>query len=282
MKHRTALCLLIGIMVCLAAILANADQRHGSPILPLKPEATLSQTPIHTQQFKTIARELIDVSPDGLAIGEVHGQIEGIEFMRAAIDVALETHDRVLLLLEITPEEAGLDIDQIIATDFILIDMSDMHLPFWTENLDKRASWELYEQISELRDMPRVEISYLWDPRLYGPPNFIKAHGLARRWHIVQEARPRSYIISLMGNLHTSKNYKYPLAVTNSLCRYLLETHEYAPTCLRVDHDLSSRIECPEGVRQQLFKGSDVFEDYDYVVHRSDRCTRKATWVGAN
>jgi len=95
-------------------------------------------------------RELVEASPEGIAIGEVHGQIASIMLLEAVTEAALETYPTVLVLHEFTPGEA-----------------------------DKRATWELHAFFEKIAEMPNVSLSYLWDPRLNPPPNKLKAHGMA-------------------------------------------------------------------------------------------------------
>ena len=234
-----------------------------------------------TSEYEEAAETILNLSPNGIAIGEAHGQQEGVEFLKAVVSAATARGETVLLLLEIAPGEAGLDPGVIPLTDFRAIDLTDRNLPFWTENSDMRATWGLYDYILELSDVQGVEISYFLDPRLDPPPNKLKAHGLAERWQIAKQARPNSYIISLSGNNHTRVEPVYPLEVTNSLCRYLEETYGYKPSCISIDHQAASEVPCDAGVSAEVIKGDEVFEPWDYVIRRPDRCTRKATWVGS-
>ena len=231
-------------------------------------------------EYEEAAEKILSLSPNGVAIGEVHGQQEGVAFLKAVVAAAIARKEAIVLLLELTPGEAGLNPDVIPLSDFRAIDMTDKNLPFWTENSDMRATWELYNYILELTDVPGVEISYFLDPRLYPPPNKLKAHGLAERWQVTKQARPKSYIISWSGNYHTSVEENYPLDVTNSLCRYLEETYGYKPTCLSIDNRDASKDPCAARVEADVLKGEDVFEKWDYVIRRPDRCTRKSAWIG--
>ena len=226
------------------------------------------------------ARALVNLSPKGVAIGEVHGQLEGVKMLEAVVNAALENFDSIVVLIEVVPVEAGLDTETIPLSDFRAIEMSNKSLHFWTKNIDKRATWELHSLVSALKDRPKVELSYFYDPRLNPAPNHLKAHGMAERWHIAQKARPNSYIVALAGNHHTKVQYNYPLEVTNSICRYLYETYGYKPVCISVDHQASGEDGCVAGLPATLSEGAALFEPWNYVVRRTDRCTRSATWVG--
>lgn len=246
------------------------NQLHKAPLQPTD----------FFEEFSDAADRLIQLSPNGLAIGEVHGQREGVEFMKAAVKSAVDRGLTVLLLLEISPSEAGLDVSSLDLGDYRAIDMSDKTLPFWTQNLDMRASWELYDYLVQVSGRPNIEVSYFMDSRLNPGPNRLKAHGLAERWNIAKQARPEHYVISWSGNYHTSVNQQYPLDVTNSMCRYLLETYDYAPTCMSVDSFASTGKNCADNVKAKLIEGPQVHEPWDYVVWHPDRCTRKSHWVG--
>jgi len=68
--------------------------------------------------FSQVAQELVKKSPDGIAIGEVHGQIAGVMLLETVTEVALEIHDSVLILHEFTPQEAGLNLETTPQDDF--------------------------------------------------------------------------------------------------------------------------------------------------------------------
>lgn len=159
--------------------------------------------------------------------------------------------------------------------------MTSKTLPLWTSNFDKRATWELHALFERIENLQNVELSYFWDNRLDPPPNFLKAHGMAKRWKIAQGARPESYIIALAGNYHTSSSNQYDLDVTNSLCRYADEVLRLTITCIAADNLVSPNENCQEGQEGIVIKGKDVFQEWDYVVHRPDRCVVKAHWVNA-
>lgn len=229
--------------------------------------------------FSQVAQELVKKSPDGIAIGEVHGQIAGVMLLETVTEVALEIHDSVLILHEFTPQEAGLNLETTPQDDFQTYIMTDKTLPFWTDNIDKRATWELHAFFEDIFRMPDVSLSYLWDARLNPLPNKLKAHGMAERWQIAKLARPDSYIVVLGGNYHTQVSDKYSLEVTNSLCRYTEEKFGFRPSCVTVDNWLSPNENCKESQKAIMRKGEDVIMDWDYVVRRPDRCVVQAHWV---
>ena len=264
--------------LCLTVCLLGCQPSENLPVDVQENYQVNKTTASFVEEYAEAANLMIDLSPNGIAIGEVHGQREGVEFTKAAVEAAVQKGKSVVLLLEIAPSEAGLNTSQIQLSDFRLIDITEENLPFWTDNSDMRATWELYDYVLELRDMPEVEVTYLLDPRLNPPPNKLKAHGLAERWHIAKQARPDSYLISLSGNYHTSINEAYPLDVTNSLCRYLDETYKYTPTCVSIDHKVAAKTLCETGVLAEVIKGGVVNEPWDYVIWRPDRCTRKSNW----
>lgn len=237
--------------------------------------------PIDLADYSDVAKQLISLSPDGVAIGEVHGQIAGILLLEAVMTQAVEQGRNVLVLQEITPDEAGLNLDDVPARGFRVIDMTSKNLPFWKDNIDKRATWELNSFFNHLSKTPNVELSYLWDSRLNPPPNRLKAHGMAERWQIAKVARPDSYIIALAGNYHTSINDDYPLSDTNSLCRYAAEVYGFRPSCVAVDNWDSPNANCQKDQQAVLIKGSEIFEDWDYMIQRPDRCVVQAHWVNA-
>ena len=229
--------------------------------------------------FSDAARELVEASPEGIAIGEVHGQIASIMLLEAVTEAALETYPTVLVLHEFTPGEAGLDITATPKDSFQTYDITDISLPLWTSNIDKRATWELHAFFEKIAEMPNVSLSYLWDPRLNPPPNKLKAHGMAVRWKIAREARPDAYIVALAGNYHTSSSERYSLEETNSLCRYADEVFNMKLTCVAVDNLVSADENCLPNQKAVVLKGEDVFENWDYVIRRPDRCTVQAQWV---
>ena len=229
--------------------------------------------------FSDAARELVEASPEGIAIGEVHGQIAGIMLLEAVTEAALETYPIVLVLHEFTPGEAGLDITATPKDSFQTYDITDISLPLWTSNMDKRATWELHAFFEKIAEMPNVSLSYLWDPRLNPPPNKLKAHGMAVRWKIAREARPDAYIVALAGNYHTSSSERYSLEETNSLCRYADEVFNMKLICVAVDNLVSANENCLPNQKAVVLKGEDIFENWDYVIRRPDRCTVQAQWV---
>jgi hypothetical protein len=229
--------------------------------------------------FSQAAKELVKISPDGIAIGEVHGQLTGIMLLEAVTEAALDVHDSVLVLHEFSPREAGLNLGMTPKDGFQTYDMTDKTLPFWTDNIDKRATWELHAFFEKIADMSDVSLSYLWDERLNPPPNKLKAHGMAKRWQIAKLAHPNSYIVALGGNYHTQVSDRYPLEVTNSLCRYAQEKLGFRPSCVAVDNWSSPKENCKDNQTAIIRKGEDVFEHWDYVVWRPDRCVVEAHWV---
>jgi len=236
--------------------------------------------PVPLADFSDAAEQLFSLSPQGIAIGEVHGQIAGVVMLEAMATAALAQGKAVLILHEFTPSEAGLDLSDVLIDDFHTIYMTSKTLPFWTDNNDKRATWELQAFFQRVENLPNVELSYLWDSRLNPPPNRLKAHGMAERWKIAKEAKPDSYIIALAGNYHTQVKTDYPLEATNSLCRYTEEKYGFRPTCISVDRWLSPNENCQENQVAKLVKG-DIFSAWDYAVLRPDRCVVQAHWVNA-
>ena len=234
--------------------------------------------PVPLADFSQSAEELIKLYPDGIAVGEVHGQLAGVLLLDALVTAALADSHSVLVLHEFTPQEAGLSLQQVPKDTFRKIDMRSKSLPFWTENTDKRATWELYAFFVKLSTIQNVELSYLWDSRLNPKPNHLKAHGMAKRWKTAREARPDSYIIALGGNYHTQVITDYPLDVTNSLCRYTEEKYGFRPGCITVDHWLSPNENCRDNLSAELIKG-DIHTTWDYAVLRPDRCVVQAHWV---
>lgn len=216
----------------------------------------------------------------GVAVGEVHGQRDGVALMQALVERAREAGQPVVVLIEAAPVEVGLPPD----TDwrrFQAVDMTAPDLPLWTTNTDKRATVELREALLELRGDPGVEVSYLMGQPPSKYPNGIKAHGLAEQWHTARQARPEHFIVGLMGNYHSRVATDYPLEVTNSLCRYLEEAHGYTPLCLRVSKHQPNNVPCPPGVQARVVAGADIGEPWPLVVERLDGCTRAARWVEA-
>ena len=238
--------------------------------------------PFPLADFSDAAERLLNLSPNGVAIGEVHGQLAGIMLLEAMTDAALKRGKKVLVLHEFAPIEAGLDIRDIPKNDFRIYDMTSKELPLWTDNIDKRATWELHAFFEKINTMPNVELSNLMDMRLNPLPNRLKAHGFAERWNVAQIARPESYIIALGGNYHTSTPIKkYDLDVTNSMCRYADERLDTKITCITVDNWLSPNENCKAGQQAIVLKGQDIVADWDYVVLRPDRCVVQAHWVKA-
>lgn len=237
--------------------------------------------PIPLADFSEAAEQLLDSSPNGIAIGEVHGQIAGILLLEAMTETALKRGISVLVLHEFTPTEAGLDIQDVPRDDFRIYDMTSKNLPLWKDNIDKRATWELHSFFEKIAATPNVELSNLWDGRLNPPPNRLKAHGFAERWKIAQAARPESYIIAMGGNYHMSSSEQYDLDVTNSMCRYANERLNIQINCITVDNWASPNKDCKLGQKAIIFKGKDIFEHWDYVVRRPDRCVVQAHWVNA-
>ena len=235
--------------------------------------------PIALADYSEAAKQLINISPDGIAIGEVHGQIAGVLLLEAVMYAALNEGRSVLVLHEFTPSEAGLNLEKIPTGEFRVIDMTSKDLPFWKDNIDKRATWELRNFFEDISKTSYVELSYLWDSRLNPSPNRLKAHGMAERWQIAKVARPDSYIVALAGNYHISVNDNYPLNDTNSLCRYAEETYGFRPICVTVDNSASLNEDCQEEQQAVLVKGSVAFKDWDYVIQRPDRCVAQAHWV---
>jgi len=231
--------------------------------------------------FSKAAQELLALSPEGLAIGEVHGQLAGIMLLEAVVDAAKETYPSVLILHEFTPSEIGLDLEDAPMEGFSTYDPSDPKLPFWNNNIDKRATHELRAYFSKIAGANNIEVSYLWDPRLAPLPNKLKAHAIAKRWKIAKTARPDAYIVSLSGNYHTSISHQYDLDVTNSLCRYADEVLSLKLTCITVDMGDSANENCEENQDAILLKGEDIFEQWDYAVRRPDKCVVQAHWVNA-
>ena len=229
--------------------------------------------------FSQAAKELVKQSPDGIAIGEVHGQLAGIMLLEAVTKAALDVHGSVLVLHEFTPQEAGLNLDMAPKEDFQTYTMIEKTLPFWTDNVDGRATWELHAFFEKIAGMPDVSLSYLWDPRLNPPPKKLKAHGMAERWQIAKLANPNSYIVALGGNYHMHVSDRYPLDVTNSLCRYAIEKLGFRPSCVAVDGWNSPNENCQENQKAIIQKGEDVFKDWDYFVSRPDKCVVQAHWV---
>lgn len=123
--------------------------------------------------------------------------------------------------------------------------------------------------------------SNLWDGRLNPPPNRLKAHGFAERWKIAQAARPESYIIALGGNYHTSSSEQYDLDVTNSMCRYADERLDIQINCIAVDNWVSPNKNCKDNQEAIIINGEDIFDEWDYVVRRPDRCVVEAHWVNS-
>ena len=246
----------------------------------LPPKTALSYD-IPLANFTNVAETLVDLAPNGIAIGEVHGQLAGIMLLDAVMQAAKETHQTVLVLHEFAPSEIGLDLATTPRQSFETYIATDANLPFWTDNIDKRATHELRELFIKMSKDEAVELSYLMDSRLNPLPNRLKAHGFAKRWEIAKKARPHSYIISLSGNYHTSSSDQYDLDVTNSLCRYADEVLSMKLTCITVDNLASLNEKCQDNQEAVLVKGEDVFLEWDYVVHRPDRCVVQAHWVNA-
>ena len=217
--------------------------------------------PIPLADFSDAAQQLLTLSPDGLAIGEVHGQLAGIMMLEAVMNAALAEDKAVLILHEFTPTEAGLKFENVPQDEFRTINMTDRTLPFWTDNIDKRATWELHAFFERIENLQNVELSYLWDGRLNPKPNRLKAHGFAERWKIAREAHPDSYIIALGGNYHTSSSDQYDLAVANSMCRYADEVLDIKLTCISMDNWLSPNENCKAGRQAIVLKGEDRFPD---------------------
>lgn len=237
--------------------------------------------PIPLADFSEAAEQLLDLSPNGIAIGEVHGQLAGIMLLEAMTKAALRRGKKVLVLHEFGPTEAELDVKDIPKDDFRIYDMRSKDLPLWTDNIDKRATWELHAFFKKIATMPNVELSNLMDTRLNPPPNRLKAHGFAERWKVAQAARPESYIIALGGNYHMSYSKQYDLDVTNSMCRYADERLDIHINCISVDNWASPNENCAENQEAIIIKGEDVFYEWDYVVRRPDRCVVQAHWVNA-
>ena len=260
--------------VCLVAC-SNSEILQDMP-----PKAELPYD-IPLADFTNVAEKLVAQAPNGLAIGEVHGQLAGIMLLDAVIQAAKETHQTVLVLHEFAPSEIGLDLATTPRQSFETYVATDANLPFWTDNIDKRATHELWQLFIKISKDEAVELSYLMDTRLNPLPNRLKAHGFAKRWEIAKKARPQSYIVSLSGNYHTSSSDQYDLDVTNSLCRYAYETLGMMLTCITVDNSASPNENCQDNQEAALVKGEDVFLEWDYVVYRPDRCVVQAHWVNA-
>jgi len=50
-------------------------------------------------------------------------------------------------------------------------------------------------------------------------------------------------------------------------------------TCVAVDNLVSADENCLPNQKAVVLKGEDVFENWDYVIRRPDRCTVQAQWV---
>jgi hypothetical protein len=261
---------------------SNSSAEYDNLQTPeLSPDEGFSY-PVPLADFTDAAEQLLDLSPNGIAIGEVHGQLASIMLLEAMTDTVVKRGKKVLILHEFTPTEAGLDIDDSPMDTVRNVDLTSKDLPLWTDNFDKRATWELHAFFEKIAIMPNVELSHLWDGRLNPPPNLLKAHGFAERWKVAQAARPQSYIIAMGGNYHTSSPIKlYDLEVTNSMCRYADERLDIQITCITVDNWDSPNEDCKQGQKAIVLKGKDVFEHWDYVVRRPDRCVVQAHWVNA-
>lgn len=231
--------------------------------------------------FTDAAEKLVALAPDGVAIGEVHGQLAGIMLLEAVVASAKKTHKSVLVLHEFVPTEINLDLSTTPSDSFDVYNPLDSTLPLWTLNNDKRATHELRQLFIKISKDNDVELSYLWDPRLNPLPNKLKAHGFAERWSIAKKARPEAYIVALAGNYHTSNSDRYDLDVTNSLCRYAEEKLNLNLICVSVDNHVSKNENCQDNQQAVLLKGEDLFLDWDYFIRRPDGCVAQAHWVNA-
>ncbi len=262
----------------LCACLVGCSKAEVSQDLPPQTEFSYD---IPLADFTNAAEELVELAPNGIAIGEVHGQLAGIMLLDAVVEAAKKTHQTVLVLHEFTPSEIGLDWAETPSHSFQTYDATNPSLPFWTDNTDMRATHELRQFFIQISNDDAVELSYLLDPRLDPLPNRLKAHGFAERWAIAKRARPKAYIVSLSGNYHTSSSDRYDLEVTNSLCRYANEVIGLNLICVAVDNAYSPNGSCRVDEKAIILKGEDVYLDWDYVVRRPDRCVVQAHWVNA-
>ena len=219
---------------------------------------------------------LYTLSPHGVAVGEVHGNVEGLAVAKAFVERALADERDVVLLLETGPEELGVMVP---SDDYHAIDPTDPSAPLWSTNLDKRGTWELLEWLEDLVDMPKVEISYLLTRDSTKAAKGIQARGMAERWHVAQQANPDSFLVGWMGNYHASVRTNYPLDVTNSVCRYLLEVHGYKPTCMRAANSAAPDDPCPTGINAKRIATEEPMA-WPFIIERPDGCTRMARWVG--
>jgi len=262
--------------ISFAAILSCSQAQD---VIKTQPPNTEFSYDFPLADYSAVAQQLIDLSPNGIAIGELHGQLAGILLLEDIVRIAQKTYPSVLVLIEVTPQELDLNIDDVSVEGFQTFDISDPSLPFWNDNIDKRATHELRLYLSKITNEKNVEQSYLWDSRLNPPPNALKAHGFAKRWEIAKAARPNAYIVALAGNYHTSVNHDYPLNETNSMCRYADEKLDIKLTCIAVESHGSKNNDCKDNQTAILQRGSEVYEDWHYVIRRPDRCLVEAHWV---
>jgi len=91
--------------------------------------------------------------------------------------------------------------------------------------------------------------------------------------------KPDAYIVALAGNYHTSSAKRYSFEETNSLCRYADEVLNMKLICVAADNLVSVNENCLPNQKAVVLKGEDIFENWNYVIRRPDRCTVQAQWV---
>lgn len=69
--------------------------------------------PVPLADYSKAAVELFHLSPNGIAIGEVHGQIAGVMLLEAVLMTALKHGRSVVILHEFSPKEASLNLGDV-------------------------------------------------------------------------------------------------------------------------------------------------------------------------
>ncbi len=278
----------LSIILCISIFTLFLISSFFTPVTPhqdvatVGPDANACQVKT-TSDYSLALESVVSNKFEIILVGEAHGNLQSIEFVREFLLHYLNRNEDILFLYE-APQEDGFGFDkyfnQALPLATVLTSLSES--VFWGKNTDGRQSCGLLTLLVDIANHPNVEkldfllLSPTHEERSKGG---LKGHIMAEKLHAHRLNRPDIPTIAITGRNYQRVSSHYSLDEQSTMCGKVKQKIKRRTICIATVGLSLPREEVPCGSNEAFdlllptnFE-SGFYKDFDAVLSSKMRCS---------